>query len=790
MDSNKSREMLQKLLEAVSTDEVQDIIRSYKFTDGDWQHYGNREKNWDIVSNQQSKAVGALTEIITNSIDAVLSRKAYESGIEDLTGDQAPQSMQDAVARFYDVIEGNLSSLEPRQLTSLAEESILIGVKRKRKGGQYLTITVVDFGEGQNPDDFVNTFLSLSETNKEGIAFVQGKFNMGSTGSIRFCTEADIKKGHYKLIVSKRYDGKLWGWTLIRVSEVKDGKKLPIVEYLAPNKKILSFKSESIQAFGDKEVGVIKEGSLVRLYDYDIGDGAHTVDFGLYQALTVNLLECALPVRLYDFGATETTEQGKLRERGIADRTFSGMNVMLKPSLVDQSNQNPGIPEQKPDQRTTEFVHQIADISDEELGKITIIGTGVSELPKFMKATKKRIFFTINGQTHAAENASFLNRKNVGLGDLQHNLIVNVQCEKMDKTAATIFMGNREQKVDNRLSRKLTAILEKHLKEDPRLGEYVQIIRRRRAAQILEDDQETKQLLSDLLTQDPQIRELLGLGVAAVDLIKVPGGKKEWKDGKQFPTFLNPLNIKKTEEDGYHKELPINSYRQIKCGTDANNDYFSRTNSPGWVYFNPKQLHGISISAKLHNGTATFTFTPTSNAQIGDKISLEVGFDDHGPRTTPLAFPLTLSVTDKEATSQGQGGKKTDTKDKRKPAVADPTHWVEQEDWSQYSFDEKSGATVRTDNENDSVGVWVNRAHQQLVEMKFKEADEAVANLNEARFRICLGFLTLAVYRNADNERQHDPEQPEPTEVAERVSNAMAPYILPLIKTLGGAEQV
>ena len=45
--------------------------------------------------------------------------------------------------------------------------------------------------EGQKPEDFPKTFLSLSEKNKEGIPFVQGKFNMGSTGSLRFCTRSN-----------------------------------------------------------------------------------------------------------------------------------------------------------------------------------------------------------------------------------------------------------------------------------------------------------------------------------------------------------------------------------------------------------------------------------------------------------------------------------------------------------------------------------------------------------------------------------------------------------------------
>ena len=46
----------------------------------------------------------------------------------------------------------------------------------------------------------------LGKKNKEGIRFVQGRFNMGSTGSITFCTRAEIRSGMYKFILSKKND--------------------------------------------------------------------------------------------------------------------------------------------------------------------------------------------------------------------------------------------------------------------------------------------------------------------------------------------------------------------------------------------------------------------------------------------------------------------------------------------------------------------------------------------------------------------------------------------------------
>ncbi len=89
-------------------------------------------------------------------------------------------------------------------------------------------------GEGQNPTDFEDTFLSLSTGNKKNIAFVQGKFNMGSSGVLRYCG-----RRWFKLIVSRRYDKQEpWGWTLMRR---RPGGGMPVAEYFKLGGKARSY---------------------------------------------------------------------------------------------------------------------------------------------------------------------------------------------------------------------------------------------------------------------------------------------------------------------------------------------------------------------------------------------------------------------------------------------------------------------------------------------------------------------------------------------------------------------
>jgi len=271
MNEKQAKDLALRFLEAVTTADVDKILESDSaFAAPDnWRPYGGVDKNWDRVSGQTSDPVGALAELIINSIDAILMRKAHEAGL-DASSDGAPKSMTEAVKRFFpEVIEGKIAQLSPQQRTAWAAKSVLVGVKRLPKKTSFPTYTIADFGEGQNAVDFPKTLVSLGETNKERIPFVQGKFNMGSTGCIVFCTRSDIFKRHYKFILSKRTlsdsDGK-WGWTIVRVRTVRVGEALPVAEYFCPDGQVPAFASDDVRALGRPDIGVVDGGTVVKLY--------------------------------------------------------------------------------------------------------------------------------------------------------------------------------------------------------------------------------------------------------------------------------------------------------------------------------------------------------------------------------------------------------------------------------------------------------------------------------------------------------------------------------------------
>src|SRR5260370_24405805 len=96
--------------------------------------------------------------------------------------------MSEAVGRFYGIKDGRLDSLDPKQLTALAERIYVVATGGKTSPC-YL---IVDSGEGQTPNRFPDTFLSLNRSNNMRIPFVQGRLNSRLTAVLQFCCDNNM----------------------------------------------------------------------------------------------------------------------------------------------------------------------------------------------------------------------------------------------------------------------------------------------------------------------------------------------------------------------------------------------------------------------------------------------------------------------------------------------------------------------------------------------------------------------------------------------------------------------
>lgn len=123
-----------------------------------------------IVRGQQSNPIAALVEKVTNSIDAILTRKCLEAGINPESS-EAPRTMDEAIKKFFPENKNwDMQSFRRKQ----AEEIQVVADGPPRN----TSVIIYDNGEGQHPEDFERTFLSLVRGNKINIHFVNLINNM------------------------------------------------------------------------------------------------------------------------------------------------------------------------------------------------------------------------------------------------------------------------------------------------------------------------------------------------------------------------------------------------------------------------------------------------------------------------------------------------------------------------------------------------------------------------------------------------------------------------------------
>ena len=169
-----SKELCLRILSAESEDAVSAIIDEVpELSDpANWHPVDGRETNFNVVTNQASTGSKALTELCTNMVDAMLLKHAHLDGIVP-AGPDAPQSVTDAVrdlVRLKGARSGVLAEVDDEKyLREFAEKNLVIGITGSTRRGESLCFTFTDNGEGQHPDDFEDTFLSLSKGNKSNI---------------------------------------------------------------------------------------------------------------------------------------------------------------------------------------------------------------------------------------------------------------------------------------------------------------------------------------------------------------------------------------------------------------------------------------------------------------------------------------------------------------------------------------------------------------------------------------------------------------------------------------------
>lgn len=670
-----SRDVCFKLLAAESEIAVQKILESIPemANPKNWQPLDGRETNFNITSNQASDGGKALTELMTNMVDAVLMKHAYQKGV-DPKGPDAPKTMYEAVDTLVRKMQGgklvNLDSRDP-WLQDFASKNLVIGVtgaKNKKEG--LPCYTFVDNGEGQKPEDFQGTFLSLSAGNKRSIGFVQGKYNMGSSGVLGYCG-----RRWFKLIVSRRFDRKSgWGWTLMRKRPVEG---MPVAEYFVlPDKSIPAFEDDALYPFhkgdGSSYEGMhLMSGTIIKLYDYQLG--ARYLSFrGAREALNENLVETILPFRLLDFRQTPDKKRGGDRAEGIDPRRFYGMEFLLLNSHNEGKTEESGDAERQEEDDEEEENDVAAErriavgsVKHPELGEIMITAIALKrKIPSWLRPpNNNRVFHAVNGQVQFKQTRGYLS--DCGYPALKDRIVVVVDASNLTFDAHNdVWKGDREHIRSTIIGEIYKEQVAATIKESDALKKLQQDVAREELDRAKTD--EGNDLFQKLVDAD---RNLAGLLTNQDPVIRLPSGggangnsagSGEFKDGKYSPTFL------KLDEKAKANmiDIPINRSRPVGGRTDAENGYLNRPDNTGKLIISEFVSSKFGIRPHLLNGRLTIFLNPIESAtSVGEIVPIRLELSDP---SMPVAVgdDFTVRIVDEEAAVKKPKKEKSATKPK------------------------------------------------------------------------------------------------------------------------------
>jgi hypothetical protein len=619
-----SVDLCTRLLKAEQEEEVEGILASCGYgleNESAWQPLGGMENNFSTVGNQQTEPTGALVEKIINGIDAILMAECFARGIDPESG-EAPKSMAEAVELFFDVHEGRLENLLPKQQTELAELLTVVAVGEKATPS-YL---IVDYGEGQTPDAFPDTLLSLNKSNKLRIPFVQGKFNSGGTGVLQFCGERNMQ-----LIISRRHpkapvragdnSREEWGFTLVRRMRPTAGRKNSTYVYLAPGGKVLRFKADGVPALPERRNSImprpymenISYGTCIKLYNFRWKARSIATTEARYE-LERYLHSPCLPFRL-----TESRDY----KANYYSTTISGVwtSVASSAENPDRAKVEAGFP-------------AFGELNLRGIGKLPYRIVVFKEEVE-PKRIPRGVFFTINGQVHGGLPPDFVSR-HLKFDYLRDHLLVSVDCTQMESSVREdFFMASRDRVRRNEVYDTIIDSLKDDLRDHEGLRELNAQRRKKQIERAVSDDKETANVFSELLKSDPTLSALFSNGDRLVTSTG-PGPNVPFV-GRRFPTYFR---LAKEPKQGLVKHCPVDRTCRVVFETDAANDYFERADSRGQIASAPSTIE----HSHLWNGEFTAKFAVPWNLEPGQQTNVTVRVEDVETESRGQAFESAFTI--------------------------------------------------------------------------------------------------------------------------------------------------
>ena len=620
MNNSEIKKLCLNIMRAQDSNEVVNILKSYELWDDktNWRNYGDKEGSWGTINNQGNPAF-ALTEKLTNSVDAVLMNKCFESGKHPKSDDRdLPKKPLDAVHKYFenkdeikkydidhtlfneniDEVAGLQEFWDDKKARTVAEN---INISCGGDNGLYPNIAISDKGEGQTPEKLPQTIMSLHVGNKKSIKFAQGKWNQGGSGAILhsgqdtgIALQFVLTKRNPKIIKNfKEEKTELcdnWSFTILRrdkpqkPGEVSEAKYLCPIEDESNNKSLpLNFASDEMPIFAEKGVQFSKNsnhGTLIIMYEYKLARNNNSIrgDNSLYRQLDAQMPKLPLPIRIHE---TRKKFQGKA-EQSLTMRGFSNF----------QENQFYKLKENSP----LESISPRRGFIRCKNYKITydIFCFKQNKGPTYIPG-KAGLLWTVNGQTHAISNKNLFTSDKVGFNSIVNDLIIVIDCTSIEGADREDFFKSSRDRLNTDFH--LYKEIRDSLAEDLSNHTSLQELQQKRIDESVKDDEITDQdtieeiqkLLKDLPDDEKNFLPP-GLQLKKAKIVQKDSGKFNLPK-KKFPTFFCFEELKENppKKQLIKRDVELNKTLSLRMFTDAETDYFERKISPGkmtvkWIY--------------------------------------------------------------------------------------------------------------------------------------------------------------------------------------------------------------
>jgi hypothetical protein len=711
-----------RILTAQSEPEVTTAINEFgREFDVSWQPIGGQENNYGVVENQSSSPLGALNEILSNGIDAVLRRR-YRG-------------------RHGDTYEKKHSLTSYKQ----AAEELLDGTEEVRlitdgdRGGP-VNVTIYDSGEGQTYRDFEDTFVGLLKPGqgKQSWPFLQGQFGMGSTAVLPHCGT----RGYKAIFSAGMEDPEHWTWTLIRRNRAGNA-----YEYLKLDGSLPAFSGTLEE---DRPVG-----SFVKMFHYDLPVKS-TITAGLRFKLARIMTSVPVPV--------------VLDERRDYNATTMESNVVGFKQLISR---HPGYVKHRI-QRTYDFGGELGERNvelvvfkqDEAVEQDDELNLRTGKQRMFVSNRKQRdraIFFTVNGQVHGDKGLSFIKNR----CDKYHtgkDTVAFVDFSDLGPAQLTdLFTPARDRLQDKKMAKRLESGMEDLLTNDPMLVEEEQ----HRREQFTRDKRDEKMgdMLEELVDRNPELLEFLEEG----DKVSSDQGgndtDREEYQAPFYPDTLVPLDQNGQlwqKDERYEVEIPTNRNRYISFYMNAPNNFFTRSENAGVALIQPQDVvrsHGLS------KGTWSIQLRPLEAATPGMTMPVEVQVGTEGMDPLSARFNINYVEPIEEEDEEKNAGGAEDDWDVSQLDFP-PIYEIYEDDWDSCPdpFDEQT--PVRIVGTGADIELYVNYDAAPVKDFlsRYNLRKTGKETVKES-WKVGVAMYALSTYIEVDSE--FDAERIDPDHISE-----------------------